>query len=1488
MIDITRMPYSDAAREYLLKAMGLSSGGRDEASQAAERGDIEGYYAAVKDGARPALIRGGQRMLAKLGIKNGETRDEDLLRAVLSNRDPKTGTQLGRKPAEQSSRDDLLRARAREAGDTLTEEEYRALARDVDRNGRRTPAAFYDVTVEPPKSFSVIESAAREAGHTELADEMVAAFQEAVAAVSDEVQRTAVYRTYSGGSKRARYHSAEDGMVTAAFVHATSREMDPHMHAHLAVSSQVVCPDGKVRAVDSAAFTPQKMLWDSIGMTTLAERLFERTGLVARTRADGITWELAGVDRDVIESLSKRSAQVRQATDQAVAAFRETHGREPSRSERSRIANVSAGATKRGKTKLSDEEQRALAWAGVEYDPDEIVRQALAAAEDVAEAWDALEVDEDAVVREALWRVQRQEASWHRSTLIDAVANLLPEQVIQKTVEATRLADAALTSGRFGVLQVTASDVSDVPDELRRDDDSRAVYVRPGMERYALADHVQTELRLLSSSAEQVEAQAWREAEVDRLIAQWRHERDAELERRLESYRRSHGEPDDDVRDKLEKGLPMVPWTDQHQALRALLGSTKRGTTFLAPAGTGKTAVMGFASRAWTADGRPVYGTATSDVAVAEMADAGVPECMNTMALVNRYGPDAAAAQPRTFERGAVLIVDEASMISAPHADAIRRIAERDGVQVVWTGDTEQYGAVGAGGAFTSLTRHNGVDAQMAEVVRFDNDWEAEASLRLRDGDDSVLAEYARQGRVHAGTSGHVADTVTRWVAGDMAAGKTAIVVTATNAEADMWNARVQAELQAQGLLDGDATVVGQAQSGTPVVTGARIQWRVPTDPGSVAGVYAADGARVKNREFLTVRGLDDQGSVVLAREDGTDVRVHPDVLAERAELGYSGTGHAVQGRTVDTCYATVPSYVAMTRGKHGNHLVLTTEQDADPDEGRVGRVATVGELTAEYQAARDAGLSTVDQMLEGLDESSSAATLTPAWEYGARLAASRTLDRVVAESPTGSAVLEGTPRDGDQWRRLCDALVQVEADGRDSEQILREVVTERTWTDARSAAAVLRWRVLRASAERAPTRAVSSWTERAAGFAERDAEVGRHVNTVAQMLDQRVATLGARAAQETPAWAVAALGPVPADERQQAEWITRAGRIALEREDRGVPDVAPSTGAAPHVDDVTSGMLWQDSRRAAGVSTDRLELENSPDSTLETSRARWRQARDAAPPDVDVQLAQVRIQRDELERQRALLRHAVETDPELDPDGSRAVSLDAQQEHAAARIEALERVAQVRSRYMDSVEATRAEAAEAERELKRRGRELGEDQLEPEQLELFVVPEQDTEVEDDAVERADLPREVETGLAEPEVEPTAAELELEDDTEAEREADEAQQEIPLDLPDAAPLDEPVGQPDLEDERHRGIADVLAVPDVLRRAEDEQQRLRAAVDYADHMDQRLDQRETEQAVTVQNELDEQRRRRDLDWAELERDRAAEREAEQERQHELEL
>src|SRR5207247_9959037 len=90
---------------------------------------------------------------------------------------------------------------------------------------------------------------------------------------------------------------------------------------------------------------------------------------------------------------------------------------------------------------------------------------------------------------------------------------------------------------------------------------------------------------------------------------------------------------------------------------------------------------------------------------------------------------------------GALLVIDEASMLSGPDLADLIAYAKARGAKIILAGDTSQLQAVENGGGMSLLADALGY-ARLAEPVRFRYAWEQAASLRLRDGHASVLAEY--------------------------------------------------------------------------------------------------------------------------------------------------------------------------------------------------------------------------------------------------------------------------------------------------------------------------------------------------------------------------------------------------------------------------------------------------------------------------------------------------------------------------------------------------------------------------------------------------------------------------------------------------------------------------------------------------------------------------------------------------------------------------
>ncbi|MGO7331600.1 AAA family ATPase, partial [Rhizobium leguminosarum] len=125
------------------------------------------------------------------------------------------------------------------------------------------------------------------------------------------------------------------------------------------------------------------------------------------------------------------------------------------------------------------------------------------------------------------------------------------------------------------------------------------------------------------------------------------------------------------------------------------------------------------------------------------------------------------------LERGNVLVIDEAGMVSSQQMARLLDIAEQAEVKVVLVGDAMQLQPIQAGAAFRAITERIGF-AELAGVRRQRQPWAREASRLFARGETGKgLDAYAQQGHlIEAGTR---VETIDRIVADWSQARKQAI-----------------------------------------------------------------------------------------------------------------------------------------------------------------------------------------------------------------------------------------------------------------------------------------------------------------------------------------------------------------------------------------------------------------------------------------------------------------------------------------------------------------------------------------------------------------------------------------------------------------------------------------------------------------------------------------------------------------------------------------
>ena len=1164
---------------------------------------IGGYYLnAAQAGEPPGRWWGpGARVL---GFAPGQVVERAPYDAVYQQLDPQTGGKLGRPRGRYPAFADHL-ARLKAAEPHATAERLIELEREA-AQATRQPAAYYDVTVSFSKSISVLHASIRENERRarQAGDHRTAAywagreqtFQEilhqANRAALDYLQawagitRTGYHGTRVDGREPGRFEAA--GLIVTSWLHGTSRDGDPQDHIHNQVARITrTFSDGKWRALDTMSV--RAVLGALQAATAVECELTREFGVDWIPRADGRGNEIQGVTQAQLDAYSTRTVQVREKERELARAWERKHGRAPTSRELLHIANAATLQSRRGKDAGAvDWDTLARRWdatlggvlAGIAPAVSNARGPGVQASEHhggrAPSGPPASEAQARALAK-ALVLVSDRHPSWTRHDLLKQLALVLPAETRQMSPEEARelllgLAGEAL-SGRTGqVVCLEAPEWPPLPLSLRRELDGRSIYTRPGVARYATAAQLTLEDTLLAH------AQAQGAPHVPGKLAAQRLGADlAQLRAEL----------DGNARDPREHAAPCGLRLDQAAAAWRALTSPRTVEVITGPAGTGKTRVLAAIARAW--DG-PVFGTATSQNATNGLRTAGIREAVNTTRLL-------AAIRCGQIPPGSLIVADEGSMISITHLAAITGYAARNGCKLILAGDQEQLAAVEGGGAMTLLAGRLGY-VRLAEPVRFTATWERAASLRLRQGDATALDEYDQHGRIRGAAPDQAMDRVARAYVATYLAGRNVLLMAADWARCRELSARIREDLVHLGLVDGGRTV--QIADGAEASAGDLIICRA-NDHGLEAG---EPGRALANGDVLRIEAITRRGIMVrrlLDPDPATGQRRFTDRAFrydgyQSSDLAYAVTGHSAQGATVHTGIALVTGsedrqwlYPAMTRGTDTNlaYVFTTPARPADPQPGtrpapelerydrtrreRQGCLAAQPApgpggheplepiaVLADVLSRDGAEVSATETRRRNLANADHLAVLQAIWTAETQAARhDRYRELVMAALPPGRrSELSHLA----QW--LFRTLHAAELAGLDPADVIRTAIASRDLAGSRDIAAVLDARI-RPRTDPLLPQPQGPWTRRVPELPDPDRHV--YLAQIAVMMDNRTRRLGRHATLTSPAWAVSALGPVPADSAARRSWEQKVARIAAYREmygyghpdDRSVPSPA-------------------------------------------------------------------------------------------------------------------------------------------------------------------------------------------------------------------------------------------------------------------------------------------------------------------------------------------
>ncbi|EYR62527.1 conjugal transfer protein [Actinotalea ferrariae CF5-4] len=930
--------------QYLMRSTASGDCDRPAAS------DLTTYYAA--SGNPPGRWYGrGLVGLASGGPGDGaHVTEEEMANLYGEGKDPRTGASLGRPYPRHTPAAERIAKQVAALPADLADEARDAAVAAITRvelaKRTSTAVAGFDLTFTATKSVSTLWALADDGTRAALLAAHRAAVGQALAFLEDTAAFT---RTGTAG---CRQHKVS-GLIAAGFDHWDSRAGDPNLHTHLVVANKVQGPGGAWLSVDSRALHHAVVMvsemYDDLLADEVARRLPVAFGWRHRGPRRSPAFELDGVDDALMTEFSSRATQIDEAMTGVLAEFYATHGRGPNRIEIVRLRQQVTRSVRPKKhvTPLADlmTMWRARASERTGKTPAELTAAVLRASQAAPLACDRIPGPViDRLAEHTLEQVMTRRSTWTRWNVMAEAARATRAIRMTGPTDRGALLERVTNAALRSCTSLQAPDPFAVPTRYTRPDGT-SQFTRVDEGRYTHHQVLDAEARLLHAAicdADAPTTAAWlAKAVTSRPI----HSTD---------------------------GRTVTLAQDQATAVEHIAGSTRLLNVLVGPAGTGKTTTLAALKAAWEqGHGRgSVVGLAPSATAAAELGHALGIACENTAKwLYESTGPgaqrrtellarlhteraDATGFDQRTRLRtidtaittltalgdrfrlrpGQLLIVDEASLAGTFALDALTAEASDVGAKVLLVGDHKQLSAVDAGGAF-HLLAERGRPATLTSLWRFTHPWEAAATLRLRTGDIHVIDDYADHDRISAGPAEAMCeDAYTAWQT-DTERGVSAILIASDSRTVDILNTRAHSDRVTDGLV----TPTGVTTStGTEIGVGDHVITRANDRR------LRTPGGHVRNGDLWQVTAVASDGAltvVPLSRRDRTasaraDEVVIPAVYAgQHVELGYATTTHRAQGITVDRAHVLAGPgmvrenlYVAMTRGRHDNHVYLALD----------------------------------------------------------------------------------------------------------------------------------------------------------------------------------------------------------------------------------------------------------------------------------------------------------------------------------------------------------------------------------------------------------------------------------------------------------------------------------------------------------------------------------------------------------------------------------
>lgn len=888
----------------------------------------------------------------------------------------------------------------------------------------RQPVAGYDCVFTPQKSVSVLWGLGDDHVRQAVEDAHHAAVDEALAWIEDNAAYTRI-----GKAGVAQIETT--GLMYARFDHRDNRNGDPNLHTHTAISTKVQGVDGKWRSLDgrvlhklavaaSERYNTSVMahLTDSLGVRFTAR---EQTGVGKRP-----VLEIDGIPNELLTEFSRRDA-IERRLGELVAEYRTAHGKDPSKAMQLQLADKATLETREGKAPARSLAAMRAEWqhrATARVGSRELRRILRTVGGHHTDTVTADDIDHHRIAASVIERLSVDRATWNQwHVTAEAQRQIRSHRFTTPAERATateRVVESAV--GRYSVRLTVTPDAT--PAALRRSDGASVLTVH-GNQTYTSSDVLAKESRIVAAAKTPTAVMASNEAFAAALAAQ----------HRLDGHRLNPG---------------------QEALARHFVSSGMLVSAGIGPAGTGKTTAMKVVANAWRATGGEVIALGPSAVAAGVLGD--------ELTLTGRTIADVLTRHDHGLDTGittgTLVLVDEAGLASTHQLDRLIGIAADHGAVVRLLGDPQQLAAVESGGALRLVANETNAP-ELTEVHRFRTPEEADMSLRLRKGDQSVAAWHAAKDRITHGMADDLVDKVFAAWRADTEAGKTSLMIAASNATVTELNDRARTDRIATGLVTGPSVALSD---GLHASAGDHIVTRLNDSNLRAVGTR---GERVRNGDLWTVETVRRDGSLDVRHLDhGGRVTLPAPYVETVCQLGYATTVNRCQGMTVDGTHSIVdPSmarqnlYVMSTRGRDYNMLYIPVDHIVDLDMDHAHPDRKIADEVLRAVIARDGSdVSATEQQREAAAANLRLSHNIPGYGYANDLLDAGRFEALAREH-LGDRIAT-TMTGEDAWDAFVHQAQRAEKVGLDIGPLLAETAAERELSSAKSISEVLHWRL--------------------------------------------------------------------------------------------------------------------------------------------------------------------------------------------------------------------------------------------------------------------------------------------------------------------------------------------------------------------------------------------------------------------------------------------